>query len=210
MISAQFINVGTTISNDLQELKPTGDNITDVVNLQVLSESGQTVATYLWVNGSDLDTPVSGECWADLNYTAKSEGVKFGPGDGLWVTGGSTDQGLQSSGQVNTSDLVYRLRSGATGCGNAFPVSVDLQDILPSGDNITDVVNIQTLNEAGQTIDTYLWVNGSDLDTPVAGQCWADINYTEKTTGVTFEPGEGLWITGSSTAQYVTFPAPEL
>ena len=87
MISAQFINVGTTISNDFQELKPTGDKITNVVNLQTLNEYGQTVGNCLWVNGSDLNTPVAGQCWADLNYTAKTTGVTFASGEGQWMYG---------------------------------------------------------------------------------------------------------------------------
>ena len=210
MVSAQFINIGNSISNDLQSIIPIGDGIQDTVKIQTLNAYGQTVNTYMWVDGADLDTPTTGFCWADPNYTAKTTGVAFGPGQGLWVYGSSTSQALQSAGEVNTSDVSVQLRNNATPCGNPFPVSVDLQDILPSGDGIQDVVKIQTLNPYGQTVATYMWVDGADLDTPATGSCWADPNYTAKTTGVTFAPGAGIWVYGSSTSQYLTFPAPEL
>ena len=210
MVSVQFLNIGTTVSNDLQTIIPTGDGIRDAVKIQTLNEFGQTIDTYLWVNGEDLDTAEEGYCWADLNYTAKITGVSFGPGDGLWVYGTATSQGIQTSGQVGSSDVAVKLRNNATSCGNPFPTKVDLQDLIPSGDGIRDAVKIQTLNEFGQTIDTYLWVNGEDLDTAEEGFCWADLNYTTKISGVEFAAGDGFFVYGTSDSQYLTFPAPEL
>ena len=95
-------------------------------------------------------------------------------------------------------------RGAFTATGNPFPVAVNLQDIVALGDDTSDNVFIQTLDPAGYTLDTYSW-NDWATDTP----CWVDDNY-EKVDGIIFNPGQGLWIQGSSTAQYITFPAPEL
>ena len=86
------------------------------------------------------------------------------------------------------------------GADEAMP----LQSIIPTGDDTSDNVSLQTLDSAGRTVDMYFW-NDWAADEP----CWVDDNF-EKVTGVTIDPGLGLWVSGSATTQYLRFPAPEL
>ena len=79
-----------------------------------------------------------------------------------------------------------------------------LQSIVPTGADTSDNVYIQTLTAGGYTLDTYSW-----NDWAAAEPCWVDDNY-EKVEGVTFAPGQGLWVQGSSSGQAIVFPAPEL
>lgn len=200
------MNIGSDVAIPIQAIKPTGEDLSDNINLQTLDFAGRTVASYLWVNwaGEGGDQ----EAWIDADTFDIVSDVTFTPGDGLWVTGSSTDQGIQTAGQVGTSDVVVALREGGTVTGNPFPVSLNLQEIVPEGADTSDNVNLQTLDFAGRTVASYLWVNwaGEDGDQ----EAWIDADTFDIVTDVTFAPGEGLWVTGSSNSQSIRFPAPEL
>ena len=198
MITPQFINISTGANMDLQAIVPTGDNTSDNVQIQTLDAFGRTVASYDW-NDWNYDHA----CWVDGDL-AEVEGVSFAPGQGLWVVGSATTQGIQSAGEVGSSDISVSLRVGATGTGNPFPVAVDLQDILAEGEDTSDNVQIQTLDAFGRTVDSYDW-NDWNYD----HACWVDGDLTE-VTSVSILPGQGLWVVGSSTAQSIRFPAPTL
>ena len=206
MAAPQFVNVGSTEAIPLQSIKPTGDDTSDNVNIQTLDAAGYTVSTYLWVNwaGDEGDQ----EAWVDDEEFAIVEDVSFAPGQGLWITGSTSQQGVQTAGKVGRSDATVQLKSGATAVGNPFPVSVDLQDILVEGEDTSDNVNIQLLDNAGYTLTTYLWVNwaGDEGDQ----EAWVDDEEFAIVENVNIAPGQGLWVTGSSTEQAVRFPAPEL
>ena len=105
------------------------------------------------------------------------------------------------------SDVSVSLRPGAVGIGNPFPVAINIQDILPTGDDTSDNVYIQTLDAYGYTVDNYAWVNwaGDSGDQ----EAWINDDF-EIVTDVEFAPGQGLWVYGSSIEQALRFPAPEL
>ena len=190
----------------LQSIIPIGDDTSDNVSIQTLDAYGYTVANYLWVNwaGDNGDQ----EAWVDDSEFAIVEGVTFAPGAGLWV-GGSTDtQAIQTAGQVGLSDVVVALRFGSTATGNPYPVPLKLQDIIPVGEDTSDNVSIQTLDAYGYTVANYLWVNWAGDNGNQ--EAWVDDSEFAIVEGVTFAPGAGLWVTGSSDAQAIRFPAPEL
>ena len=64
--------------------------------LNVLNEIGAKVASYSWVNwyGESGDE----SCWVDVETFEKAEGVKFAPGQGLWVEGTSDAQTITFPG----------------------------------------------------------------------------------------------------------------
>ena len=116
--------------------------------------------------------------------------------------------GIESANTVGygQSDL----RNGATMVTPQFaPMSgntISLDSLVPTGENLSDNVDIRVLDAAGRTVDgcTYTW-NDWTADEP----CWADEDF-EKVEGVSFAPGQGLWVYGKSTSQSLRFPAPEL
>ena len=170
-----------------------------------LDDIGLTVDQYNWVDwyGDNGDE----KCWLDNNTMEKAEGVTFQPGQGLWVQGDNKDQSVQTSGQVGTADVEIQLQNGATVSGNPFPIAVDLQDIV-CNEGCSDTVFIMTLDDIGLTVDQYNWVDwyGDNGDE----KCWLDNNTMEKAEGVTFQPGQGLWIQGDNKDQSITFPGVEL
>lgn len=197
LVTAQFLPIsGSEI--DLSTLTAVGDDIVDNVTVQTLDAYGRTVDSYTW-----NDYMYDYACWVDDNYE-EIDNVTFAPGQGLFVLGSSSSQGIQSAGKVGTSDVLVQLRMNGTLAGNPFPVGINLQEIVAEGDDIVDNVTIQTLDAYGRTVDSYTW-NDYMYDDP----CWVDGNY-EIVEGVNFGGGQGLFVLGSSSSQYLRFPAPEL
>ena len=196
MVAPQFLPVtGGNIT--LESIAPTGDDVADNVAIQTLDAFGRTVDTYSW-NNWVAETA----CWVNDDFEEVT-GVTFPAGQGLWVFGSASAQGLQTAGKVGKEDVSVQLQNGATGTGNPFPVAIDLNDIIPTGDDVADNVAIQTLDAFGRTVDTYSW-NDWVAETP----CWVNDDF-EPLEDVSFVAGQGLWVFGSSEAQYLRFPAPE-
>ena len=206
MVAPQFLNIGTDEATPLQSIVPTGDSLSDNVVIQTLTPYGYTASAYMWIDyaGDDGDQAA----WVDPDTYEIVEGVSFEPGQGLWVQGSESSQALQTAGKVGLADVAITLREGATGTGNPFPTSVALQDILPSGDDLSDNVVIQTLTPYGYTASAYMWIDYAGDDGDQAA--WVDPDTYEIVEGVSFAPGQGLWVQGSSASQSITFPAPEL
>ena len=200
MLTPQFVPVNGADAIALKDLTPVGDDVdTDGgITIQTLSSGGRTVDMYQWIDWGDP------KGWCDGDY-AIVDGVTFPAGQGLWVTGTSDGAAIQSAGKVGTADAVVQLRSGATATGNPFPITIDLQDIVPEGEDIdTDGgITIQTLSSGGRTVDMYQWIDWGDP------KGWCDGDYT-LVEGVTFPAGQGLWVTGTKDTEYLRFPAPEL
>ena len=110
---------------------------------------------------------------------------------------GYAQNGLQSG-----ATLVAPQFNGVNAAGE-----IDLQSIR-CNDGCSDSVFIMTLDDIGLAVDTYSWVDwyGDNGDE----KCWLDGATMERAEGVTFQPGQGLWIQGDSDEQYITFPAVEL
>ena len=206
MVSPQFLNIGTSTATPLQSIRPVGDSLSDNVVVQTLTPYGYTATAYMWIDYAGESG--NQEAWVDPDTYEIVEGVTFEPGQGLWVQGSESGQSLQTAGKVGASDVTVTLREGATGTGNPFPVSVALQDILPSGTDLSDNVVIQTLTPYGYTAAAYMWIDYAGESGNQ--QAWVDPDTYEIVSDVTFAPGQGLWVQGSSSAQSITFPAPEL
>ena len=138
MVAPQFLPVsGENIA--LESIAPTGDDVADNVAIQTLDAFGRTVDTYSW-----NDWVAETACWVNDDFEEVT-GVTFPAGQGLWVFGSASTQGLQTAGKVGKEDVSVQLQNGATGTGNPFPVAIDLNDIIPTGDDVADNVAIQTL-----------------------------------------------------------------
>lgn len=196
MAGAQFISCNGSGEIALATLKPiastmSSEDLAGNVEIQTLDNAGRTVDSYVW----------NGEGWEG------DEGATFIAGAGLWVfnyVGDSDTVSIQSAGMVNTSDVSVALddNGGAVAVANPFPISVALADIVPtcdtiSADELAGSIEIQTLDNAGRTVDSYVW----------NGEGW------EGDDNTSFAPGAGLWVfnlIGDSGAVNLRFPAPEL
>lgn len=204
LVTPQFVTVGSTgvALDSLQALGTTANPASDSVSVSVVDEYGTPTATYLW-NDWAAATP----CWVDEGY-APVDGVTVPAGQAFWTNGSSSEQGIQSAGEVGLNDVSINLRFGYMLTGNPFPVSIALQDIVAGSTDAdasaSDNVSISKVDEYGTPVATYLW-----NDWAAAEPCWVDEGYAP-VDGVTIAPGEGLWTNGSSEGQFIRFPAPEL
>ena len=105
---------------------------------------------------------------------------------------------------MTMTDIAITLKNGFTPAGNPFPIRVALQDLVV---NNVNTVTIQLLSSSGVALESYQYMDwaGPNYDQTA----WADLNGTIA-EGIYIEPGQGLWIQGSSTSDIITFPAPEL
>ena len=204
MVTAQFLNIGPTTSMPITSFVPVGDDTYNHVEIQTLDNAGYTVDSYVWTDEGGENWDQTG--WVDGDNNIVTD-VSFAPGQGLWVFGSASTQGLQAAGLVGKSDVVVSLRAGASGVGNPFPVSINISDILPEGEDTYNHVEIQTLDNAGYTVDSYVWTDEGGENWDQTGWVDGDNNIV---TDVSFAPGQGLWVYGSSSAQKLRFPAPEL
>ena len=97
---------------------------------------------------------------------------------------GYAQSGLQMNGTLLTPQFLP-----ITGEGIA------LESLIATGDDASDNVQIQTLDAYGRTVDTYDWNDWAQSE-----PCWVDSDW-EKVEGVTFSPGQGLFVMGSSNLQ---------
>ena len=204
LATPQFLYIGASTATPITSIVPTGDDTYNNVAIQTLDAYGYTENNYSW-------TDAGGEGWDEIGWVDDDNNlvtdVTFEPGQALWVLGSSSSQGLQTSGKVGTSDVQIQLRYGGTLAGNPFPVKITLGDLIPTGEDTYNNVSVQILDAYGYTQTNYSW-------TDAGGEGWDQIGWVDDdnnlVTNVEIEAGQGLWVLGSNSNQYLRFPAPEL
>lgn len=209
-VGSQFVAVGSSF--DLNDLSGAGYDSSEGtdgdVSVQTLDASGNAVDIYFWVDVTDGDDIVYG--WFDNDGELVERGtVSLSVGDGLWVESASDELKLQSAGKVATTDSQITLRAGFKMVANGTPVAVDLTDIYVSGYDLAEGtdgdVSVQTLDESGNAVDIYFWVDVTDGDDVVYG--WFDNDGNEVEAGTVFvAPGAGLWAESSAATFMINVP----
>jgi hypothetical protein len=200
MCAPMFVGTGTDKSIKITDLTPTGDEIDGdgAIYLQTLDAFGRTLVTYSWIDWGGDDVG-----W--MNDDFEKVDVTFQPGQGLWTSAQNSQTGLRSCGEVSLSDCKVQLRDGATGTGNMTPIAINIQDLVLEGDEIDTegAIYIQTLDAFGRTLETYSWIDwgGDDVG-------WMNDDFEK--VDVTFQPGQGLWVSAQNEKTYLRFPAPEV
>lgn len=193
---------GTTI--DLTALTVTGyEEICEGdVNVQILDSLGRGGEIYSW-----YDVPEANLYgWLDgSDEPVEAGAVTLAPGEGLWVNAPGEDYGLQSAGQVPTSDIAVVLRQDFKLVVNPAPVTVDLTAISVTGyEEICEgEVNVQILDSLGRGGEIYSWYDVPEAD--LYG--WLDgSDEPLEEEVVTLAAGEGLWVNAPSSDYSIKFP----
>ena len=101
---------------------------------------------------------------------------------------GYAQSDLKYGGSLATPQFLY------IGADTATPIT----SIVPIGDDTYNNIAIQTLDAYGYTENNYSW-------TDAGGEGWDEIGWVDDdnnlVTDVTFEPGQALWVLGSSSSQ---------
>lgn len=198
--TSQFKNIGIEGTKfDIADIKP---NTYGTAFYQTDSY-GIPGTMYTWTDcgGPDWDTP---DVWVDESNEI-IDSKEFTVGDGLVILGSSTDDAIQSAGEVMQEDVVFELRNGLTFVGNPFPVSVKVCDLLPNAYGVA----FYKVDSYGipQTMYTYTDCGGPDWDTP---DVWVDEANEIVDEKFEIEAGSGICVLGTSATDTITFPAPEL
>ena len=98
---------------------------------------------------------------------------------------GYAQSGLQNGGTIVVPQFI---NVGET-------TELDLQQLIATGDNASDNVQIQTLDAFGRTVNSYDW-----NDWALSTACWVDEDYNP-IESVTVQPGQGVWVMGSENGQ---------
>ena len=196
MISAQFMPVGEAGGYDIQKIVATGEDVEGEVSLQTLTASGRANEIFSWDTWMFVEDEPA---WVDdVGVSTR----KFAPGEALWVQG-KVGYTLQTAGQVGTNDVVVSLVNGFVAIGNPFPVSVNIQDIVATGEDVEGEVSLQTLTASGRANEIFSWDTWMFVEDEPA---WVD------DVGIAtrdFVPGEGLWVQGK-VGYTLRIPAPTL
>ena len=201
-MGAQFGAIGASKAIDLTTIKVTGyDEATEAdVTMQTLDSVGRGGMTY-----SYYDVPGELTGWLDSFDEPVVEGqIMIEPGEGMWTSAPSDAFGIQTSGEVMSSDIQVTLRQGNKMVVNTTPVAVDLTKIEVVGyDEATEAdVTMQTLDSVGRGGMTY-----SYYDVPGELTGWLDsFDEPVEEGAVMIKPGEGMWTSAPSAAWSVTLP----
>lgn len=203
MVGSSFEPI-TGIGLAIQDIIPNGDNIEEgAVSLQTLDSRGATADMYIYYGKDMWDDGMPAGWYTDEGLADTS----FDPGTGLWLGAPDAATTVTFSGKVPVSDMVVTLRKGSTAVANMMPVSVGIQDIVPSGDGIDEgAVSIQTLDSRGATVDMYIYYGKDMWDDDMPAGWYTD----EGLANVEFKAGEGLWVGAPDANTSIRFPAPEL
>ena len=186
---------------DLSTLSVVGydkeDGCDGAVQLQTLNEFGQTVRTFLWKDFEFEGITFYGWYDADTDDELEAGEVEFQAGEGLWTYCDDDGLSLQSAGQVPTADISVMLQAAGLSVANPTPLTVDLIDCVVTGydkeDGCDGGVQLQTLNEFGQTVRTFLWKDFEFEGITFFGWYDADTDDELEAEEVEVGPGQGLW-----------------
>ena len=204
----------------------TGDSI-DLANLTVVGyEEEQGGDIYVQrVDGKGKMIAGSKYFWYDLPddglygwYDGSDEPLETGVqvvkvGEGWWVKGTAATEGIQSSGQVANAPVQVNLMNGNKFIVNPTPVAVNFNDDDDNGKFIAvggyteeqgGDIYAQQVDGKGKMIagTKFFW-----YDLPDDGLYgWYDGN-DDPITGVALPAGGALWVKGTSTDEYMSFPS---
>ena len=195
LFTPTFEGVGTDRIN-IQDIKPIGDDVDGdgAINLQTLAPDGTagTIGLAWYDDGTD-----SG--WYDM-YDETPD-VYFSKGDAFWIDFPNSTTKLSIAGEVRNAPIDYPLVQGATAVGNPYPVAINIQTIIPVGDDVDGdgAINLQTLAADGTAGEIGLaWYDdGTDSG-------WYDMN--DDTPNTMIQPGEGLWVDSPNNTTSLRFP----
>ena len=202
---------------DIQKLVPTDPTIEAGKLLLYVSDSTRaTIATYQWqpkvvIFAGVLEFPAG---WYDVNDASAPAVKKFTYGQGFQIYA-KVPVSINYCGQVVTASPKFTATApGYYRCGNATPVDVDLQKILPTSTVAPEIeagkLLLYTFGADRAVAKTYQWqpkvvILAGVVEFPAG---WYDVNDASAPATKTFTPGEGFQIYSKLDDVTITFPSP--
>ena len=210
---AQFVPM-TDDSIDLANLTVVGyeEEQGGDIYVQRVDGKGKMIAgsQYFWYDIPD-DSLYGWYDGSDEPLVAGTQTVKVG--EGWWIKGTATTEGIQSSGQVANAPIQVNLMNGNKFIVNPTPVAVNFNDDDNNGKFIAvggyteeqgGDIYVQQVDGKGKMVagTQYFW-----YDIPADELYgWYDGN-DDPITGISLPAGGALWVKGTSTDEYISFPS---
>lgn len=185
------------------------------VKVQTLNEYGQDLATYIWYDYKNKrGEPVIG-WYTQQNQPVVRDDVTFQAGEGLWFSCTGNGFNLQSSGQVPQSTVLVELQENGLSVANPTPVETDLTKCIITGyatgtEIKSGEVKVQTLNEYGQDLATYIWYDYTNKRGEHIVGWYTQQNQPLQEGVVPLDPGVGIWASCTADGFNFVWPGVEI
>ena len=203
----QTVGYNTFQLNTLKVANAEGAEVTTgACGINTVDENGATLATYLWKSAGRKPNLTWG--WYD-GTTKLSDDVVFARGVGMLFTAQNDGDKLTSSGEVDLSAVSFGSTvKGLNIIANPYPVAVKINTLTVTSATDAEVTTgscgINTVDENGATVDTYLWKSAGRKP----NLTWGWYNGTTKLDDtVVIKPGQAILFTASNAGDKLIFPA---
>jgi hypothetical protein len=203
-----FVNTGAEVLNIQDIVALNADGETEgggVFQLQTKAPSGGLDEQFAYFFDDDI-----GEDLGDGWYNGDGETLAtkdFKPGEGFVFNAAVTGGKIQFAGEVYTKPLNITLPNGFCALGNARPVAVSIQNIIPvnaDGETVGGgVFQLQTKTPSGGLDEQFAYFFDDDIGEDL-GDGWYNGDGETLATKV-FEPGEGFIFNSGITGGFLKF-----
>ena len=219
MYTPMFAGIGDT-EYSIQDIQPVGTKIPDgssqanaITLVKLTATGGADGVTYWWMDYDDEDEEEYELGWKRPAFFTDAA-ITFKAGEAFWMKmPASAACTLQFNGEVRKGDVYMLLRQGNTAVGNPTPVTVNVSDIVPVGDNIPDgssaakaITLVKLTATGGADGATYWWMDYDDEDEEEYEYGWKRPAFFTSCT-MTLAPGEGVWVKCPNATTSLKFPA---
>ena len=217
-VGPTFLPVGGGDKVNLADIAIKGHDgeCADEVFIQSLTADGDMVAgsVYTWYNFIDGADVYYGWMNEGGDFVTREDGVEYDIAEGVWLNSTSNELSYETSGEVDQIGSSYPLDIGFQLVCNTMPMNVNLFDVKVEGHDgeCADEVFIQSLTADGDMVagSVYTWYNFIDGDDVYYGWMNEGGDFVTREDGITYKPGEGIWVNSSSDELAVEYPGVEI
>ena len=189
----------------LQDLIPSGENVNGNgdISVQTFTSLAEADEQFFWLTEDDMGVE-DGDGWYEGDFATKATKV-LTPGEGLMLGAASGAITLRFAGQVETGAVEIDAPADYSLIGNVRPFALNIQDIIPSGENVNGNgdISVQTFTSLAEADEQFFWLTEEDMGVE-DGDGWYEGDFATKATKV-FDPGEGMMLGAASGAIKITF-----
>ena len=219
MYTPMFAGIGDT-EYSIQDIQPVGPKVPDgsalanaITRQKLNAQGGGDGYVYWWMDYDDEDEEEYELGWKRPAFFNDAT-ITFKSGEAFWLKMPATAAcTLQFNGEVRKGNSYLLLRQGNTAVGNPTPVTINVSDILPVGDNVPDgstlanAITLQKLTATGGGEGyVYWWMDYDDEDEEEYEYGWKRPAFFTDCT-ITLAPGEGIWVKCPNATTSLQFPA---
>jgi len=219
MYTPMFAGIGDA-QYSIQDIQPVGTKVPDgssianaITLVKLTSEGLGDGYTYWWMDYYDDDDEEDYYGWRRPGSMALAT-ISFKAGEAFWMKMPTTAAcTLQFNGEVRKGDIYMLLKQGNTAVGNPTPVTINVTDIVPVGENIPDgsaaskaITLVKLTSEGLGDGYTYWWMDYYDEDDEEDYYGWRRPG-SGTLCNMTLAPGEGIWVKCPNNSTSLKFPA---